>query len=69
MLRELAQATAAQAWVIAVMLFFVALFAGVLWRVLTRDRALDAHCARLPLDDAPASPGPVATDAGHSEEG
>jgi hypothetical protein len=56
MLRELAQATQAQGWAIGAMLFFVAVFAGVVWRTLTRDRALDERCARLPLDEGTPDP-------------
>ena len=56
MLQQLAQASAAQDWAIAAMLVFVVVFAGVVARVLSRDRALDEHCAHLPLDDEPARP-------------
>jgi len=64
MLQQLAQATAAQAWVIAAMLVFVAVFAGVVVRVLRRDRALDERCARLPLDDGEPARAPLASSAG-----
>ena len=51
MIRELATATGAADWVIASMLFFVAVFAVIAARVLTRSRAHYDHQARLPLDE------------------
>ena len=51
MIQQLATETGAQAWAIASMIFFIAVFAVVILRVFNTPKAEHLNNARLPLDD------------------
>ncbi len=65
MLQELAARTGAAPWIVAAMLFFMAVWAGIAVRVYrARSEDMDA-CARLALDGEDATAGDTAPDTGH----
>jgi len=57
MFQQLTSATSAQAWAIGSMLFFMAVFALVVLRLVGSRREEMEHCARIPLDDEPPATG------------
>ena len=68
MLQELAARSAASAWAIGSMLFFLAVFVAlVVWVVLKRPEEMERH-ARLPLDDGNQDSGIGNQDSGAGKE-
>lgn len=62
MIQQLATDTGAHAWAIASMLFFIAVFALVVVRVVRTPKSEHQQNARLPLEDDPHDP------SAHSQE-
>lgn len=56
MLQELTTATAAQAWAIGSLLFFLVVFALILLLTVGKSPEELMHCSRLPLNDDPPEP-------------
>ena len=65
MITELASQSGASMAVILSMLFFVAVFGVVVWRLVRQDPKEAARYARIPLDDAEPHPG----DGGGADPG
>lgn len=59
MLQQLAQDTGAQTWAIAAMLFFIGVFAVVVYRVWRTPRSVHEARAQLPLEEASEEEGEV----------